>query len=104
MAHASEQLIGRNDHPKIRNVLFCCIFVVLISWFQSIEMEALLIVLLPILVYSANIAAVFFGLLYLLNWVLCPPNEEKDVEGTRYDERVQLPDINRSEYSGNLIC
>ena len=67
-----------------------------ISWFQSIEMEALLIVLLPILVYSA-IAAVFFGLLYLLNWVLCPPNEEKDVEGTR-------PDINRSEYSGNLIC
>ena len=50
-------------------------------------LEALIIVALVILIYSA-IAAVFFGLCFLLNLVLGPPKEEKDVELGRRNTKV----------------
>ena len=50
-------------------------------------LEALIIVVLVILIYSA-IAAVVFGLCFLLNLVLGPPKEEKDVELGRRNTKV----------------
>ena len=49
-------------------------------------MEALIIVVLVILIFSA-IAALFFGACFLLNWVLGPP-EEDDVEVGRRNIKV----------------
>ena len=50
-------------------------------------LEALIIVALVISIYSA-IAAVYFGLCFLLNWVLGSPKEEKDVESGRRTTKV----------------
>ena len=51
-------------------------------------LEALIIVALVISIYSA-IAAVYFGLCFLLNWVLGPPaKEEKDVESGLRNTKV----------------
>ena len=51
-------------------------------------LEALMIVALVISLYTA-IAAVYFGLCFLLNWVLGPPaKEEKDVESGHRNTKV----------------
>ena len=53
----------------------------------EVSLEALMIAVLVISIYSA-ISAVFFGLCFFCNWVIGPPKEEKDVELGRRNTKV----------------